>query len=221
MKIIKCPSCGANIENDIKTCTYCGTTFDNEDTKINIEIVQKVESEKKEYSTMTSSELANELRNLKSKNRRNIYISVIPVLIVAVFLCTSVVIAENIRSNIRLLGMGSFMMTFLPIILSIFAIISVMVSVLTRPTQRYLNKIVNLLNENNVDEAYAFAKEKMFANDHMIAIATLIAFYIKQDYVFASTNIRRISANTFYDFEQHTDILTKASFEMDYVPPSN
>ena len=44
MKSLKCPSCGANINEHINTCPYCETTFINNESKPTSTVEPKVET---------------------------------------------------------------------------------------------------------------------------------------------------------------------------------
>lgn len=220
MRANKCPCCGANMNGTETVCQYCGTSYERSDKKINIEIVQKVVEKEKNFTTRSVEEIVTELKKVKSSSKRNVLMTVIPLVFFAVF-ATSMLTTMGTTIRIMTVSGPSFsLLNVLPYIIMVFAIGSVFVSVSARPSQRHFQKIINLLEDNKVDEAFAFAKSKMHLSNTIVAVATIIAFYLKQDYPFSVVGIRRIRSYTFIDFEKHTDILTNAAFEMDFVPPN-
>ena len=215
MKANKCPSCGANLNGTEKLCPYCNTSFKSDDTKISIKIIDNTEKkEKPVYTEKTPEEVINELSKLKNNTRRGSFLSALPLVVFAV------IAASILMSFGRTMFMFGRWITRFPIIIMVVAVVSTFLGVISRPSQRYLNEVIDDLKDGDIEEAYDFAKSKMQHSNILVGVAVVIAFYIKKDYSFASMYIRKVNGHKFIEFEKHTSLLTNAAFELGYVPPN-
>lgn len=220
MKAHRCPSCGASLRGNENVCPYCNTSYKTDDTKISIEIIPPKIDNTKKFTTRTKEEVVNELLKLKVNTRRSIFATVIPLVFFAIFASSMFFTFSNSIKVMITIDKEFPLFAILPVVIMMMAIVSVGLSIFSRPSQRYLKKVINLLQDGEIDDAFTFAKSKMHTTNTLIGVAVIIAFYLKQDYIFATINVKRVNAYTFIEFEKHTDLLTNAAFELDFVPPN-
>ena len=218
MEIKKCPCCGAQINLESYSCEYCGTKFESKKPATKTETVEKVVTTKKEYTKMTAEELSKQLFIFRKKRISSISKLLAPVFALVIFAVSVLTFFGDMQST------ASFRLpkfyTYLPFIIIAVGFLSILNNTFNKPSSRCIKKIAKLLQENKVDEAFELAKDKAYKHNVVEAASVLIAFYIKQDYLYAMTHLKRVRLDTFNSYERATDVLHKAAYELNYTTPT-
>lgn len=221
MEIKKCPCCGGTIDETNYSCMYCGTKFEKEKpiTQTQTETVEKVVTTKKEYTKMTAEELSNQFIIFRKKRIGSISKLVAPFMSIAILVVVALTVFGDMQLTSTMFEIPP-VFKYMPYIIIGIGCLSILNNTFNKPSSRCIKRIALLLRENKVDEAFNLAKDKAYKYNVVEAASVLIAFYVKQDYVYATTHLPRVRLDTFNSYERCTDILHKVTYELNYTIPT-
>ena len=195
MKVIKCPSCGAKVKPDSNICEYCGSTFD-------VNEIETISNIKKSKPKLSCDELIKVIETSNNFNIKSTLIAKLPIIVFALIWC-SVTIFMGLSSLKYLRRIFSV----IPFLFTVFGVCIFVPIIISNGGRGHIKKIVSLLKENKINDAFNYAKQNTYKNDYVLAVSVLIAFYLCDDLNYAYSNIKRLNALTITSYSKTTSAL--------------